>query len=68
MAANFDAGSYLTEEDSIVEFDFGTTYNIYKNLVANLELSYLINDFGSEKGKALDEDDWRIGLTFQYNF
>ena len=66
--AYFDAGSYLTEEDSIVEFDFGTTYNIYKNFVANLELSYLINDFGSEAGKDLDEDDWRIGLTFQYNF
>ena len=68
MAANFDAKNYLTEEDSLVEFDFGTTYKIYKNLVANLELSYLINDFDSAAAKDLDEDDWRIGLTFQYNF
>jgi len=68
---HFDAKSYLTTEDSIVEFDFGTTYNIYKNFVANLELSYIINDFDNRKtedGKKIDEDDWRIGLTFQYNF
>ena len=68
-AGKFHVKNYLTEEDSIVEFDFGTTYNIYKNLVANLELSYLINDFNSAAEKAgYDEDDWRIGLTFQYNF
>jgi len=60
---------YMTTEDSIVEFDFGTTYNIYKNFVANLELSYIINDFEEKYvGPKMDEDDWRIGLTFQYNF
>ena len=41
------------------------------NLVAHLELAYLINDL-NDKAVAgvnkLDEDDWRVGLTFQYKF
>ena len=63
------AANYLTTEDNVFSFDFGTTYNIYKNLAANLELSYLINDFGSEYEDAgYDEDDWRVALTFKYTF
>ena len=65
------AAAYLTDEDAIVEFNFNSHYKIYKNLVAHLELAYLINDL-NDKAVAgvnkLDEDDWRVGLTFQYKF
>ena len=63
---------YMTEEDSLVSFDFISTYQIYKNFVACLELSYIISDYddtleGREAGK-LQEDDWRAALNFQYKF
>ena len=63
------AYKYLTTEDSVVEFDFNTTYNIYKNLQANLEIAYLINDFGSDyRDAGYDDDDWRVALSFLYKF
>ena len=66
---DIDPAAYLTTEDNVFAFDFGTTYKIYKNLAANLELSYLINDFGSDYTKAgYDENDWRAALTFKYSF
>jgi len=69
IADEIPAANYLTTEDNVFSFDFGTTYNIYKNFAANLELSYLINDFGSEYTNAgYDEDDWRVALTFKYSF
>ena len=58
--------TYLTEDDSLVSFDLISTYEIYKNLAADLELSYIINDFASERG--MSEDDWRAELTFTYAF
>ena len=65
---DLDAYNYLTTADSVVELYFGSTYQIYKNLAANLELAYLINDFGAEAYKAAEEDDWRVALTFNYKF
>ena len=56
---------YLTEDDAAIEFALSNTYKIYKNLAANLELSYIIGDF---ENKALDEDDWTVGLHFKYTF
>ena len=57
---------YLTWSDTVYEFDFGTTYQIYKNLAANLELAYLINDLDDQSTKS--EDDWRVALSFKYAF
>ncbi len=65
---DLDAYQYMTTADSAVELFFGSTYQIYKNLAVNLELAYIINDFGADKYKAADEDDWRAGLTFNYKF
>ena len=66
------AAKYLTDEDATVEFNFNSHYKIYKNLVAHLELAYLINDLNDKavnaKDVKLDEDDWRVALTFQYKF
>ena len=63
------AANYLTEEDAFVSFDLISSYKIYKNLSAHLELSYIINDFNDQcKVGQDDEDDWRVGLTFEYKF
>jgi len=60
---------YLSENDSLVSFDLINTYNIYKNLAAHLEFSYIISDFDkNDWNKDLTEDDWRAELTFQYKF
>ena len=65
---DLDAYNYMTTADSTVELFLGSTYQIYKNLAVNLELAYLINDFGAEVYKDADEDDWRAALTFNYKF
>ncbi len=65
------AAEYLTKDDSLVSFDFISTYELYKNLSAALELSYIINDFDKDTnndGERLSEDDWRAELTFTYAF
>ena len=64
--ANTSKWNFLTTEDAFWSFDVISSYKIYKNLTAHLELSYIINDFRDEA--ACDEDDWRAGLTFEYKF
>lgn len=65
---------YLTNKDHIVEVDFNTTYNIYKNLIAVLELSYLFQDFDKDVWRDADgdtrsfSDAWRAALNFRYKF
>jgi len=70
VANKVDAAGYLTTSDSIVELSLDTDYAIYKNLIATLELAYLISDYDTSlKGReALTEDDWRVALTFTYKF
>ena len=58
--------NYLTWSDTVYEFDFNTTYQIYKNLAANLELAYVINDLDDQTTKG--DDDWRAALHFKYSF
>ena len=62
---------YMTTDDSIVEIDFGTTYQIYKNLSAYLEAAYVFEDFetGAENNRLSSYDDaWKLALLFQYKF
>ncbi len=67
--ADKTSANYLTEEDAFVSFDLISSYKIYKNLSAHLELSYIINDFDDKSSVGQkDEDDWRAGLTFEYKF
>ena len=71
VAAGSDEAGYLSTSDSIVELSLDTDYAIYKNLIATLELAYLISDYDtalSEERAALTEDDWRVALTFTYKF
>ena len=60
----------LTEDDYLVSFDLVNTYQIYKNLAAHLQLSYIISDFedGKKSKTTLTEDDWAAELTFEYKF
>lgn len=71
-----DPPKYLTTRDSAVEIDLDTTWSIYKNLAAMLELSYVFQDFDGKVWKNLSRDGngtpfsnaWRAGLTFTYEF
>ena len=67
---NKKLGWYLTEEDSLVSIDLVNTYQIYKNLAAHLELSYIVSDFDDTAAKTakMTEDDWRAELCFEYKF
>lgn len=81
--ANFDAGGVrlvdgdsffdnFTDEDSAVEIDFNSTYEIYKNLSATVELGYLFVDMGklsqADKDSGIDDNIFRSTLRFVYNF
>lgn len=73
-SSNVNPISYMTSSDTIVEFNLSSTYQIYKNLAANLELAYLINDFDKGDHAAfaqshdMDEDAWSAALSFAYKF
>lgn len=59
----------ITEDDSLVEFDFNSTYEIYKNFAATLELGYVLVDQSNLAAGVEEQDDiFRTGLTFVYNF
>ncbi len=59
----------LTEDDSAIEIDFDTTYQIYKNLSATLQLGYVFFDQSNLAPLAEEQDDiFRSALTFVYKF
>lgn len=62
----------LTDEDSVVEIDFNSTYEIYKNLSATMELGYLFVDMGkltqAQKDTGIDDNIFRSTLRFVYTF
>ena len=65
---------YMTTNDNAVEFNLASTYQIYKNLSACLELAYIITDYDKGDHRAwaaaneTDKDSWSTALTFQYKF
>ena len=63
--------NYLTADDSAVEFNMLSTYQIYKNLTSALELAYIIEDFDTDASHGRHgsyDDDWRVALHFEYKF
>lgn len=73
MGAYAGPYSYLTTSDSLVEISLSNTYQIYKNLAANFEMAYTINNFDEDLytvngAKNFTKDDWRAALTFEYSF
>ena len=74
-SAGYTPLAYMTTSDAAVEFNLASTYNIYKNLTAVLELAYIINDFDYSDHKAaygkksdMDKDSWSAALNFAYKF
>ncbi len=60
---------YMTTADSAVEVDFTTTYNIYKNLAAQLELGYVFQNFNSRlRAGQKYVNGWNIAVNFKYTF
>ena len=59
----------LTEDDSIVEINFDSTYEIYKNFSATLQLGYAIVDQSNLNANVEEQDNiFRSALAFVYNF
>ena len=65
---------YLTTKDHVVELDFDTSYQIYKNFVSVLELSYAFQDIDGSVWKNAEGQNsdfsnaWRAALNFRYKF
>lgn len=79
FAANVNGPvGYLTKKDALIELNLDTTYQIYQNLAAVLELAYIIEDFdgkvwgwdgaNNERVKAKFSNMWRAALNFSYKF
>ena len=65
----YSALGNLEDDDSLIEVNFNTTYEIYENFSAHLELAWLTADFGdAEHNTDLDDDIWRSALSFVYTF
>jgi hypothetical protein len=61
--------SYMTTEDSAIEFAAVNTFELYKNLSAIFEAAYIIEDFDTSRRADKDfENDWRLSLSFAYSF
>lgn len=75
--ASFSAGEgvYLTTRDGLVEINLDSSYNIYENLEAVLELGYVVNavDKGTwnrsfKNGSYEKSDAYKAALIFNYSF
>ena len=61
--------TYLEDDDNVIEFNFNSTYEIYKNFSAHLELGWLTADFGDARNvHDADDDIFRSALAFVYTF
>ncbi len=65
-----EAGTfYLTTADYMVEFNFDSTYKIYDNLTATLQLGYAINGIDKDTwGYDERRDGYKAGLIMRYAF
>ena len=74
LADSMNPWEYMTDNDTVVEFNLASTYQIYRNLTACLELAYMITDYdrGDHKnwaaGHEIDKDGWSTALSFAYKF
>lgn len=74
-----DSGLYLTTADHLIEFNLDTTWKVYENLEAVVELGYILNGIDNnewrKKGGARDHaynyskaDAWKAALIMKYSF
>lgn len=66
---HMNPNEYMTTADSAVEVDFTSTYNIYKNLAAQLELGYVFQNFNSRlRAGQKFTNGWNVAVNFKYTF
>ncbi len=71
-----DGGLYLTHNDHLVEINLDSTYQIYENLQAVVELGYIFNGVDTEAwnnsttsgGTVNGQDAWKATLLMMYSF
>jgi hypothetical protein len=62
---------YLTTNDYLVEFNLDSSYQIYENLEACVELGYIVNGADKKTWKwsgNQKEDAWKAALNIRYSF
>ena len=66
---------YLTTQDWLLEFNLDTTWKIYDNLEAMLELGYIVNGIDRDQwrkygngGNWQKADAYKAGVIFKYSF
>ena len=62
---------YLTRNDYLVEFNLDSTYKIYENLEACVELGYIVNGVDKNTWKwsgNQKEDAWKVAINLRYSF
>lgn len=78
-ALGYDSGYttssfYLTQNDYLVEVNLDSTYQIYENLSATLQLGYIINGVDEDTWKHSNASNWeqqngyKAALIFKYKF
>jgi hypothetical protein len=71
---NFATGGMITTKDSVVEVNFDTSYQLYENLAAILELGYLNMNFKKGDDPVLGtfdrfpDDAWKAAAGVRYRF
>lgn len=58
----------MGDDDSVVELNFNSTYQIYKNLSTSLEIGYMFVDMDRHYSNDEDKDVFRSALSFSYSF
>lgn len=70
-------GTYMTTEDSGLEFGLTTTYKVYENLTLFADMNYIamfmkqsdaVWGKGADKGNVQMQDPWNINVSFAYDF
>ena len=61
----------LNEDESLVELNFNSTYQLRKDLIFATELGYIYFDEDGDYDEATGgsvEDFWKVACSFEYSF
>ncbi len=69
-AFNRESALYLTTTDYLLEFNLDTTYQIYENLQAIVQLGYIVNGIDGDTWNHMNDkrDAYKAALIFNYSF
>ncbi|KAB1443445.1 outer membrane homotrimeric porin [Pseudodesulfovibrio senegalensis] len=65
--AAYAPSTYLTEGDSLWEFDLNSAYSIYDELTAYVELGLITPDWSDDRNRA-NQEAWKISTGLNYAF